>query len=126
MNKAFACLLSVLFLFACNKKNESDTTPTPTPVAVQRHVEYRIACTDCEVIYYNGHGDTSVTEFHKNSSWSYSFEGKAGDHVLLVAMNTASAPQGVTACIKLNGDTLASQTTYCPISGTSLVSDTLQ
>src|SRR5436190_22397263 len=93
-------LLLVLFtivFFSCKKKTEDDPTPTPSP----KHVTYRIVCSDCEVIYYKS-AMVEATEYHKNSSWSYSFDGVKGDVVLLMAYNTSSAPQGVNATILVN------------------------
>ncbi len=113
----FVPLMSMVFS-SCKKEEEVVQEP-------ERHVEYKIGCTDCEVIYNNSQGQ-SVTEYNQNNNWSYSFDGKAGDVVLLFAYNTSSVPQGVTASILLNGSTLQEQTNYCPISGYSFVVDTLE
>jgi hypothetical protein len=126
MNRLILITAAVLVFIACNKKKEDEQQPqnNPTPT-VQRHVEYKIICSDCTVIYTNGHGDTTVSEANKNNSWSYSFEGKAGDPVTLFAYNTSSTPQGVGACIFLNGDTLKELTRFCAVSSYSFVTDTL-
>jgi hypothetical protein len=125
MKTLLKCVALLLILVSCNKKKEEESSPaTPTP-AVQRNVEYRIACVDCTVFYYKADG-TQGAEYHKNSSWSYSFEGMKDSIVLLVATNTDTVPRSVTACIKLNNDTLQLRTVSCPVNGTSLVTDTLQ
>ena len=117
-------LLAFAFLtfFSC-KKNNDDPEPTPTPV--QKQITYRIICSDCQVFYYKA-GMEQANEYHVNSSWSYSFTGTNGDVALLMAYNTSSAPQGVNATILVDNDTLCSQTNFCPISGYSFVTDTLE
>ncbi len=102
-------------LSSCKKENEQTY-----------NVEYSIGCTDCEVIYISDQNGTQSTEFNKNSSWKYSFNAKKNQEVLLLAYNTSSAPQGVTATIKLNNEILETRTTYCPISGVSFCVDTVQ
>lgn len=107
--------VSALTISSCKKENSQ-----------AYKVEYSIACTDCEVIYVSDQAGTQATEFHQNSSWKYSFNAKKGQQVLLLAYNTSSTPQGVTATIKLNGNTLQTQTNYCPVSGDAFVVDTIQ
>ena len=114
-------LLFTFVFFSCKKKNDDD----PVPASASKHVTYRIACSDCEVIYYKS-AMVQGTEYHVNSSWSYSFDGVKGDVVLLMAYNTSSAPQGVNATIMVNNDTLCTQTNYCPISGYSFLTNTLE
>jgi hypothetical protein len=116
----FAAVLAT-FLFACNKKDDDN----PTPAEPDRNVTYRIDCPDCYVVYYKADG-TEGTVQHANSSWSYSFTGKKDSTVLLVAMNTSGNPCAVGATILLNNDTLQHNVSYCPISGTVLVTDTLE
>jgi hypothetical protein len=125
MKTILTCTAFLFLLIACSKKKEEEQQPAPTPAAaVQRNVEYSIGCVDCTVIYYKADGSQGI-EYNKNSSWTYSFEGQANQIVLLVATNTDTVPRGVTARIKMNGDTLVQQTVYCPINGTCLVTDTL-
>jgi hypothetical protein len=88
-------------------------------------VTYKIGCTDCFVAYYKPDG-TQGSASNQNSDWEYSFEGHAGMVVLVAASNTSGAAQGVTAQILLNGSVLKEHTTFCPISGTVLVTDTLR
>jgi hypothetical protein len=116
---------SLLFigLYACSK--EKDEQPAPNVPATPRTVQYRIACTDCEVIYYK-ENNVQATEMHMNGSWTYTYEGNAGDTALLFAYNTSGAAQGVSVCILLNSDTLQEQTNFCPISGYSFVVSVLQ
>ena len=120
-------LLLALFLLAFSscKKDSDDPEPTPTPTPVPQQVTYRIICSDCQVFYYKA-GMVQANEYHVNSSWSYSFDGVKGDVVMLMAYNTSNAPQGVNATILVDNDTLCSQTNFCPISGYSFVTDTLE
>ncbi len=114
MKKTLLPFIAFLFLLAsCKKENTYKVT-------------YSIGCTDCEVIYYKDAKETQATEYHQNSSWTYSFNGKKGQAVLLLAYNTGGAPQGVTATITVNGTVLTTQTTYCPVSGDAFVVDTLR
>lgn len=85
-----------------------------------------MGCSDCEVIYISDSLGKQQTEYHKNSTWTYSFFGKKGQQVLFLAYNTSSAPQGVTATIELNDSVLTTQTNYCPISGDAFVLDTIR
>ncbi len=108
--------LTALALTGCKKEDRVKTYK----------ISYTIGCTDCEVIYVKDTEGTQQTEYHQNSSWSYTFNAKQGQEVLLLAYNTANAPQGVTATIRLNDSILTTQTTYCPISGVSFVVDTIR
>ena len=86
----------------------------------------RQSITDCEVIFVSNQTGTQTTELHQNSSWSYSFNAKRNQEVILLAYNTSSYPQGVTATIKLNDAVLQTQTYYCQISGLSFCADTVR
>ena len=111
--------ISILIFSSCKKNN----TPSATKIY---KVKYTMACTDCEVIYVSDTTGTQSTEYHKNSSWSYSFNGKKDQELLFLAYNTSSVPQGVTATIFLNNSVAATQTNYCPISGDAFVVDTIR
>jgi len=89
-------------------------------------VEYSINCTDCMVAYTSNQNGDQASEFHQSTGWSYTFNAKKNQEVLLMAYNTSSAPQGVTATIKLNGTVLKTRTTYCAISGVSFCVDTIR
>jgi hypothetical protein len=119
--KKIILLLIVSALLASCKKESSNLAINKT-----YKVKYTIGCTDCEVIYYKDSMEGQQTEYHQNSSWSYTFYGKKNQAVLLLAYNTSSAPQGVTATISVNDSVLTTQTTYCPISGDAFVVDTLR
>lgn len=108
----YLSLLSWVML-ACKKKTDE----------TQREVTYKIQCTDCYVVWEENGTQKNVQ--HVNSTWSKTFDGMKDSLVLVCAMNTSGAPQGVGATILLNGDTLKHAVNYCPISGTVLVSDTL-
>jgi hypothetical protein len=89
-------------------------------------ITYSIGCTDCMVAYVADQAGNQSSAFHQNSSWSYSFNAKKNQEVLLMAYNTSSAPQGVTATIMLNDELLETRTTYCAISGVSFCADTVR
>jgi hypothetical protein len=87
-------------------------------------VSYQITCPDCYV-YCKGPGGAAQNFYHQNSSWTYSYEASEGDTLVLIAQNTSSGPAAVTGIIKVNGTVVAGDTSYCPISGLVVVSDTL-
>lgn len=112
--KQLLTLFSILILIGCKKKQ----------VEQQRDVTYKIQCTDCYVVWEENGTQKNIQ--HVNSNWSVTFDGLKDSLVLVCAMNTSSQPQGVGATILLNGDTLKHAINYCPISGTVIVTDTLQ
>lgn len=118
MKKLYMVLpfMALILSAGCKKDNDS---------AAARTVEYSIDCPNCFVVYYDANGQ-QVSLQDQNSSWKQTIEGKAGGIVLLAAQNSSGSPAAVTGTIKLNGAILAERTTYCPISGTVLVTDTLQ
>jgi len=116
-NLMFLFFVCMFIISSCKKESAPGKT---------YKVKYTMACTDCEVIYYKDSLQNQQTEYHKNSSWSYTFYGRKGQEVLFLAYNTSSVPQGVTATITLNDSVLTTQTNYCPISGDAFVVDTLQ
>ena len=113
--KKFTLLFAslTLLLSACKKEDEQ-----------VYKISYTIGCTDCSVFYTSDQAGTQFQEYNQNSSWTYSFNAKKNQEVMLMAYNTSSAPQGVTATIKLNDEILETRTTYCPISGYSFCVDT--
>lgn len=102
-------------LFACKKDSNAEA---------KRTVEYSIACSDCYVVCYDENGQEK-SYYNQNSNWKYTMEAQAGDVVLLVAHNTSNGYATVGATIKLNGEVIKTAQSYCPISGTVLVTDTL-
>lgn len=116
---ALLIFVFTLVLSACKKEKNVSTVR-------QYKVKYTIGCTDCTVIYYYDENENDTTEYHKNSSWSYTFNGKPGQQLILFAYNTSNTPQGVTTTILLNDTVLASQTTYCPINGSAFCADTIR
>ncbi|MBL7778825.1 MAG: hypothetical protein JNK66_11105 [Chitinophagales bacterium] len=107
--------LCVIGITSCTKES-----------AATYKIEYAIGCTDCMVAYTANQNGDQASEFHQSTGWSYTFNAKKNQEVLLMAYNTSSAPQGVTATIKLNGAVLKTRTTYCPISGVSFCVDTIR
>jgi hypothetical protein len=115
--KKFTLLFAALTLLLSACKKESEQV---------YKVSYSIGCTDCMVVYVSDQNGTQTTVEHQNSSWTYSFNAKKNQEVLLLAYNTASAPQGVTATINLNDEILETRTTYCAVSGVSFCADTVR
>ncbi len=115
MNK-YLLLVSVIITLLPSCKKASDSI---------HKIEYSIGCTDCMVAYTADQQGNQLSEYHKSTGWTYNFNAKQHQEILLMAYNTSSSPQGVTATIKLNGEILESRTTYCPISGVSFCVDTI-
>lgn len=115
MKKIYTLTLLLVFaISSCTK-----------PAEQVYNVEYNIGCSDCMVVYVSDQSGSQTSAYHQSSSWKFSFNAKKGQEVLLMAYNTSSAPQGVTATIKLNDAVLTTKTTYCPVSGISFVVDTI-
>lgn len=104
---------------ACDKDDSNSQNPGNT-----LSVEYSISCTDC-FVYCTGANGTVNNFFHQNSSWKYSYLATAGDTLRLVAQNTSGQPASVAGYIRLNNTIVAADTSYCPINGVIIVSDTL-
>ncbi len=119
--KYLLVLLSLVLITVVSCKKEDNLSNTPTYL-----VKYNIGCTDCMLVYVADTAGNQITEFNQNSSWSYSFNGKQGQEVLLLAYNTGSAPQGVNVKITVNDSIYKDRTTYCAISGVSFTVDTLR
>jgi hypothetical protein len=118
MKKLYLVLpVAALLLLGACKKDDSANQP--------RTIEYSIDCPNCFVVYYDADGN-QVSLQDKNSLWKQTIEAKQGGIVLLAAQNSSGNPTAVTGRIKLNGTVLTEKTTYCPISGTVLVTDTIQ
>ena len=131
MKKLFMLIAIIsLAFFSCKKENSKPlrNTGVNSSDTVQKtyKVKYTIGCTDCEVVFYKDSLQNQQTEYHQNSSWSYTFYGKKNQSVLLLAYNTSTASQGVTATISVNDSVLTTQTNYCPVSGDAFVEDTIR
>lgn len=109
-------IATLLLLNACKK--EAATNPYT--------IRYTVNCTNCDVFYTKDQTGAQGSEFNKNSSWTYSFEAKKNQEVLLLAYNKSSSPEAITATILLNDEVLETRTTYCPISGYAFCVDTIQ
>lgn len=116
MKKTIPLLFALVLLFSSCKK-ESDQV---------YKITYSIGCTDCMVAYTSDQQGNQLSEYHKSTGWTYSFNAKKDQEVLLMAYNTSSNPQGVTATIQLNDEILKTRTTYCAISGVSFCVDTVR
>lgn len=119
MKNVYAFLFVALATVSSCKKGSS-------PDDTIYKVEYTIGCSDCMVAYVSDQKGTQLSEYHKSTGWTYTFNAKKNQEVLLMAYNTSSAPQGVTATIKLNNSVIATQTNYCAISGISFCADTIR
>lgn len=89
-------------------------------------ITYTIGCTDCSVFYTTDQTGAQGQQYHQNSNWTYSFNAKMNQEVMLMAYNTSSAPQGVTATIMLNDEILETRTHYCPVAGYAFCVDTVR
>lgn len=118
--------ISILFLLIAFAFSSCTKVCKDCPAILTYKVKYTMVCTDCEVVYVSDTSGTQTTEYHKNSSWSYTFNGKKNQQLLFLAYNTSSVMQGVTATISVNDSVVATQTNYCPVSGNAFVVDTIQ
>ncbi|MCW5908076.1 MAG: hypothetical protein KIS94_09475 [Chitinophagales bacterium] len=116
MKQSRLIIVFIALLFSSCKKEDAQTYK----------VEYSIGCTNCMVVYISDQQGTQTTEHYKDSNWKYSFNAKKNQEVLLLAYNTASSHQSVTATIKLNEQVLKTQTSYCPVNGLSFCVDTIR
>lgn len=110
----FTAMLLTFVLASCKKDGDP-----------KRTVEYSIECPDCFVVYYDENG-AQVSLQNQTTGWSKTINGKPGGVILLAAQNSSGSPAMVKGVIKLNGVVLKENTSYCPISGTVIVTDTLQ
>lgn len=117
MKKIFMLFAVIVLMFSSCKKEDA---------AKVLKIKYTIGCTDCWVAYTSDQAGTQGNAYHQNSTWTYSFDGKEGQELLLLAYNTASSHQAVTATIFLNDVVLRTQTTYCPVNGVAFCADTIR
>lgn len=61
-------LLASVLVVSCSKDDNTNSNSYT--------VQYNIGCTNCMVIYVSDTAGTQSTEYHQNSDWSYTFEGK--------------------------------------------------
>jgi hypothetical protein len=105
-------IVSLGVLYSC-KKTKDQT------------LRYEISCQDCFIVYYKENQE-QVSIFGNSGDWSHEMPVSPGFVALVVAQNMADQPALVTARIKLNGEILKEAQSQCPISGTVLVTDTIQ
>ncbi|MFM9027917.1 MAG: hypothetical protein ACKOQ6_07955 [Bacteroidota bacterium] len=120
MKKSVLLLLIAAFI-GCSKDDDTGNGGKGAP---QLQVTYEVDCPDCYV-YCKGPNGVAQNFYHQNNSWTYSYDAGQGDTLVLIAQNTSGAPAVVSGLIKLNGNILAGDTSYCPISGVVIVTDTL-
>lgn len=121
----FAMILSlagILFAYSCSKDDNANSTPAPNPTTLA--VRYEIRGTDC-FVYCTGANGLANNFFHQGNSFNYSYNAKSGDTLRLIVQNTSGNPESISGYIYLNDSILASETSYCPINGTVIISDTL-
>jgi hypothetical protein len=105
----FVCLG---ILYSCNENKEQT-------------LKYEISCQDCFIVYYKENQE-QVSVFGNSGEWSHELPVRKGFVALLVAQNMADQPALVKARLMLNGEVLKEAESTCPISGTVLVTDTIQ
>lgn len=111
MKKFFSLFIFILSIMCCTKQQ------------IEYQVSYRISCTDCFVVWE----ENGVQKYasNQNTSWGVDFIGQKDSIVLLMARNSSGVYQSVGATILVDGDTIQHLVSYCPISGTVVLIDTL-
>jgi hypothetical protein len=104
--------VSLGLVYSCNKNKEQT-------------LRYEISCEDCFIVYYKENQE-QVSVFGNSGEWSHELPVNAGFVALLVAQNMADQPSLVKAKMSLNGEVLKEAVSTCPISGTVLITDTIQ
>ncbi len=124
-----ACLLlssSILFSIGCKK---DDLNPNIEPEVEQaepdKTLRYEIDCPECYVVYYT-ENEEQIALSGESTGWFVELDVQSGFVALIAAQNQSGSAASVTATIKVDGEILKTNTTYCPISGTVLVTDTVQ
>lgn len=115
-------LLIVMFSYSCSKDDNTNTTPAPNPTTLA--VRYEIRGTDC-FVYCTGANGQANNFFHQGSNFTYSYNAQYGDTLRLIIQNTSGNPESISGYIYLNDSIVAADTSYCPINGTVIISDTL-
>lgn len=118
----------LLFTTSCKKEDVNENMNEQneqTAVEQEKTLRYEIECPDCYVVYY-AEDEEQISSPGESTGWYVELDVKSGFVGLLVAKNQSESPAAVTATMKLDGEVIQSKTTYCPISGTVLVTDTIQ
>lgn len=124
-----ACLLlssSILFSIGCKKDDlNPNIEPETEQVDQTKKLRYEINCPECYVVYYTENQE-QIAVSGESTGWFVELDVNAGFVALIAAQNQSGSPASVTATIKVDGEILKTNTTYCPVSGTVLVTDTIQ
>lgn len=102
-----------------NEQNEQ------TAVEQEKTLRYEIECPNCYVVYY-AEDEEQISSPGECTGWFVELDVQTGFVGFLVAQNQSGSPAAVTTTMKLNGEILQTKTTYCPVSGTVFVTDTIQ
>ena len=128
MNYSTLLLLSSIILLSVGCKKEDlnpSTEPETEQVEQTKKLRYEINCPECYVVYYTENQE-QIAVSGESTGWFVELDVNAGFVALIAAQNQSGSATAVTATIKVDGEILKTKTTYCPISGTVLVTDTIQ
>lgn len=121
-------LLSISFLAvlaSCKKEENPIQVENPTPQPQKKTLRYEITCPNCFVVHYE-ENEEQVATSGQSTGWYKELQVDPGFVALIAAQNQSESHAAVTATIKVDGVILKTQTTYCPVSGTVLVTDTIK
>jgi|GEM_PF-2950926 len=116
----FSCLL--FLATACKKE---DTSPLLDAVPKKKKVRYEIDCPGCFVVWYE-QNEQQLNESGQTTGWFKELDVDVGFVALVAAHNQSGTPAAITARILVDNTLLKTQTTFCPISGVVLVTDTIK
>lgn len=123
MNFSTLLLLSSSILFSIGCKKE-DLNNDDNAAEQKKKLRYEISCPECFVVYYD-QGEEQISSHGESTGWFVELDVEPGFVALIAAQNQSESHAAVTATIKLDGEIIKTNTTYCPVSGTVLVSDTI-
>lgn len=110
----------LIFNTGCKKEELKEEVTTEQ----SKKLRYEIDCPDCYVVYYS-YDEEQVSLTGKSTGWYKDLDVKTGFVGLIIAQNQSGTPAAVTATIKLNDEIIQSKTSYCPVTGTVFVTDTI-
>lgn len=115
----------MIFSTSCKKEELNENMNEQNTVEQEKTLRYEIECPDCFVVYY-AEDEEQISSTGESTGWYAELDVKAGFVGLVAAQNQSGSPAAVTATMKLDGEIINTKTTYCPVSGTVLVTDTIQ
>lgn len=123
MKILFLSISFLVVLTSCKKEENPIQEENPTPQ--KKTLRYEITCPSCYVVHYE-ENEEQVATSGQSTGWYKEMEVDPGFVALIAAQNQSGSAAAVTATIKVDGVILKTQTTYCPVSGTVLVTDTIK